>query len=260
MECLPCNLQSEIKRYYLNKSSLPENQVKIYTFQIARAMNYLHSFQICHRDIKPSNILINPETLLLKICDFGSAKVLEPNQPSVSYICSRYYRAPELIVGCCIYTTKIDIWGLGCVMGEMYMGKPVFQGQEPMLQLREITKLLGPPSEDFIFTSNPQYNGPMYSHKIYSSTIDVRFKKVFGNASPEGIDLLMKVLVYSPTERYSPSQIMAHSFFDEIKNIQFTVQSRIKAAPFKVDNLLFNFSDYELKTFGKLLNSILPRN
>ena len=260
MECLPCNLQSEIKRYYINKSTLPENHIKIFTFQIARAMNYLHSFHICHRDIKPSNILINPENLLLKICDFGSAKVLEPNQPSVSYICSRYYRAPELIVGCCIYTTKIDIWGLGCVMGEMYMGKPVFQGQEPMLQLREITKLLGPPSDEFIYTSNPQYNGPLYSHKIYNSTIDVRFQKVFNNANLDAIDLLMKVLVYSPIERFNPSQIMSHKYFDEIKSVKFNVKSRLSNDPIKVDSLLFNFSDYELKTFGKLINDILPRS
>lgn len=260
MECLPCNLQSEVKRYYINKSTLPECHIKIYTFQIARAMNYLHSFQICHRDIKPSNILINPETLLLKICDFGSAKVLESNQPSVSYICSRYYRAPELIVGCCLYTTKIDIWGLGCVMGEMYMGKPVFQGQEPMLQLREITKLIGPPTEEFIMTSNPQYNGPMFSHKLYSSSTEARFEKVFNNANPAAIDLLMKVLVYSPTERSTPIQIMAHKYFDEIKSVKFSIHSRLSSIPIKVDNLLFNFSDYELKTFGSFVNDILPRS
>ncbi|TID22603.1 hypothetical protein CANINC_003263 [Pichia inconspicua] len=260
MECLPCNLQTEIKRFYLNKAILPENQIKIYTFQIARAMNYLHSFNICHRDIKPSNILVNPENLLLKICDFGSAKILESDQPSVSYICSRYYRAPELIVGCQIYTTKIDIWGLGCVMGEMYMGKPVFQGQEPLLQLREITKLLGPPTDEFIYQSNPQYTGPKYATKLYSSTPEIRFQKVFNNANPLAVDLLQKVLVYDPIERFAPRQIMAHNFFDEIKSIKFTVQTRMSQKPIKVDNLLFNFSDYELKTFGDLINDILPRS
>lgn len=259
MECLPCNLQSEIKRYYLNKSILPTDQIKIYTFQIARAMNYLHSFDICHRDIKPSNILINPDTLLLKICDFGSAKKLESNQPSVSYICSRYYRAPELIVGCCLYTTKIDIWGLGCVMGEMYMGKPVFQGQEPMLQLREISKLLGPPSEEFIYESNPNYHGPMYSNKLFSTDLDTRYENVFANAQKDALDLLMKILVYEPNGRLSPMEIMSDSYFDNIKNLNFQIKPRNIDSEIKVDDLLFNFSDYEMQTFGNLAELILPR-
>ncbi|GMM30831.1 serine/threonine/tyrosine protein kinase [Martiniozyma asiatica (nom. inval.)] len=259
MECLPCNLQSEIKRYYQAKMILPEDHIKIYTFQIARAMNYLHSFEICHRDIKPSNILIDPSNILLKICDFGSAKKLESDQPSVSYICSRYYRAPELIVGCCLYSTKIDIWGLGCVMGEMYMGKPVFQGQEPMLQLREISKLLGPPPKDFIFESNPQYTGPLYSNKLHNSDLPTRFQKVFKTACQEALDLLMKVLVYSPTQRYNPTRIMADPFFDEIKSMNFTTTPRTSSERIRISDLLFNFSDFEMQTFREYADFILPR-
>lgn len=65
---------------------------------------------ICHRDIKPQNLLLDPETAILKLCDFGSAKQLLPGEPNVSYICSRYYRAPELIFGAINYTTKIGKW------------------------------------------------------------------------------------------------------------------------------------------------------
>lgn len=259
MECLPCNLQSEIKRYYINKQILPHDHIKIYCFQLARAMNYLHSFDICHRDIKPSNILIQPDTLLLKICDFGSAKKLESNQPSVSYICSRYYRAPELIVGCCLYSTKIDIWGLGCVMGEMYMGKPVFQGQEPMLQLREISKLLGPPSEEFIYESNSNYHGPMYSNKLFNKTIPERYVEVFPNAQQDALELLMKILVYEPKNRCNAKQIMANEYFHNLKDLSFAVQPRTSDTMIKVDDLLFNFSDYEMQLFGDLTQFILPR-
>ncbi|VEU21528.1 DEKNAAC102346 [Brettanomyces naardenensis] len=259
MESLPCNLQSEIKRYRVSNLILPESHIQVYAFQIARAMNYLHSFGICHRDIKPSNVLIEPDTLLLKICDFGSAKRLEPNQPSVSYICSRYYRAPELIIGCSLYTTQIDIWGLGCVLGEMFMGRPVFQGQEPMLQLREISKLLGPPDKEFIYESNPSYNGPMYNHKLYSSSVPTRFKKVFAEASPEAVDLLTKVLVYRPQDRFVPSQIMAHIFFDPLRDPNFRVTPRTVNAKIEFRDSLFNFSDYELRTLGDLAARVLPR-
>lgn len=164
MECLPETLQIEINRYVTNKLEMPLKHIRLYTYQIARGMLYLHGLGVCHRDIKPSNVLVDPETGVLKICDFGSAKKLEHNQPSISYICSRFYRAPELIIGCTQYTTQIDIWGLGCVMGEMLIGKAIFQGQEPLLQLREIAKLLGPPDKRFIFFSNPAYDGPLFSN------------------------------------------------------------------------------------------------
>ncbi|QPG73472.1 hypothetical protein FOA43_000783 [Brettanomyces nanus] len=259
MESLPCNLQSEIKRFHNSNIILPESHIQVYTFQIARAMNYLHSFGICHRDIKPSNVLIEPDTLLLQICDFGSAKRLEPNQPSVSYICSRYYRAPELIVGCSLYSTQIDLWGLGCVFGEMYMGRPVFQGREPMLQLREISKLLGPPDKKFIFESNPAYNGPLYNHRLFTSSLSSRFKKVFSHASPDAVELLMNVLVYRPQDRFIPREVMAHAFFDSLRDPLFRVSPRTVNTEIPVRDMLFNFSDYELKTLGDLTSKVLPR-
>ena len=82
-------------------------EVKLYIYQLFRSLAYIHSQGICHRDIKPQNLLLDPVTGILKLCDFGSAKILVPNEPNVSYICSRYYRAPELIFGATNYTTKI---------------------------------------------------------------------------------------------------------------------------------------------------------
>lgn len=255
MECLPSNLQSEIKYYRQSKYTIPYPHMKAYTFQLARAMLYLHGFGISHRDIKPSNILIDPATVTLKICDFGSAKKLQPQQPSVSYICSRYYRAPELCVGCSTYTTKIDIWGLGCVIAEMFLGKPVFQGQSPDFQLKEISKLLGPPPNTFFFKSNPQYRGNMYTNSLFSCTVEERFKQIFSNSPSDAIDLLLKILVYDPELRASPRRILVHQFFHELKKPDFQVYPRGSSEPITLN--LFNFSEYELELLGPLKDELL---
>ena len=95
------------------KIPLPLLYVKLYLYQLSRALAHIHSLGICHRDIKPQNLLVNPETQQLKLCDFGSAKALVKGEPNVAYICSRYYRAPELIFGSTDYTTAIDVWSQG---------------------------------------------------------------------------------------------------------------------------------------------------
>lgn len=86
-----------------------------------------------------------------------SAKILVAGEPNVSYICSRYYRAPELIFGATSYTTSIDIWSAGCVMGEFLLGQPLFPGESGIDQLVEIIKILGTPSKEEIAKMNPQY-------------------------------------------------------------------------------------------------------
>lgn len=162
---------------YFNKMKtvMPIIEVKLYMYQVFRSLVYLDSLHICHRDIKPQNLLLDPATGLVKLCDFGSAKILVEHEPNVSYICSRYYRSPELIFGATNYTTKIgsvlrlyntttgeltsyvDVWSTGCVMAELLLGQPLFPGESGIDQLVEIIKVLGTPSRDDIRCMNPNY-------------------------------------------------------------------------------------------------------
>ena len=124
---------------------------------MARALANIHRAGVCHRDIKPQNLLVDTTTHQLKLCDFGSAKVLRRDEPNISYICSRYYRAPELIFGATQYTTAIDMWSLGCVMAELLLGSPLFPGESGVDQLVEIIKVLGTPTREQIRDMNPSY-------------------------------------------------------------------------------------------------------
>lgn len=107
LEYVPETVYRASRYFNKLKTVMPILEVKLYIYQLFRSLAYIHSQGICHRDIKPQNLLLDPATGILKLCDFGSAKILVENEPNVSYICSRYYRAPELIFGATNYTTKI---------------------------------------------------------------------------------------------------------------------------------------------------------
>ena len=145
MDYYGCNL-FECVHKYSKKNPIPRLKFKVYAYQLFRSLLYLKHLGIAHRDIKPQNILVNEQNLKLVMCDFGSAKQLREGEPNISYICSRCYRAPELIFGNTQYTTQIDVWSTGCVLGEMLNVKPLFQGDSNIDQLVEIIKLLGCPT------------------------------------------------------------------------------------------------------------------
>lgn len=124
-------------------------------YQLVRSLAYIHSVGVCHRDVKPPNVLYDPSTGIVKLIDFGSAKMIVPGQPNVSYIASRYYRAPECIFGSTEYTNQIDVWAAGCVMAELMLGQPIFLGESGIDQLVEIIKILGTPTKQQIVSMNP---------------------------------------------------------------------------------------------------------
>ncbi|KAM9920652.1 hypothetical protein OXX59_007072 [Metschnikowia pulcherrima] len=212
LEFVPETLYKASHYYVSKRLSMPPLEVKLYTYQMFRALNYIHTQGICHRDIKPQNLLINAETGVLKLCDFGSAKILNPAEPNVSYICSRYYRAPELIFGATNYTTKIDVWSAACVMAEMIVGQPLFPGESGVDQLVEIIKILGTPTREQIKCMNPNY-----TEYKFPQIKPIPLSKIFKKMSIDCINFLAKILEYSPNERISCIQALADPYFDELR-------------------------------------------
>ncbi|KAJ1671702.1 glycogen synthase kinase 3, partial [Spiromyces aspiralis] len=197
LEYIPETIYRVTRNYVKEKTIIPEFYVKLYMYQLLRSLNYIHLKGICHRDIKPQNLLVDRNTGVLKLCDFGSAKTLIDGEPNVSYICSRYYRAPELIFGATNYTGKIDIWSAGCVMAELILGQPLFPGESSIDQLVEIIKILGTPSRQQIKEMNSSY----MDHR-FPQIRPHPFSDIFrGRVSGSAISLLSSLLNYAPLER-----------------------------------------------------------
>jgi glycogen synthase kinase 3 beta len=248
LEYVPETVYRASRHYVKLKQSMPTLQIKLYMYQLLRSLAYIHSVGICHRDIKPQNLLLNPATGVLKLCDFGSAKILVPGEPNVSYICSRYYRAPELIFGATNYTTNIDVWSTGCVIAELMLGQPLFPGESGIDQLVEIIKVLGTPTKEQIKTMNPNY----MEHK-FPQIKPHPFSKVFRpRTSPEAIDLVSRLLEYTPSARLSDIEAMCHPFFDELR-AEGTRLPNNRDLP-----RLFDFTREELSTRPDLIRQLVP--
>mmetsp|Transcript_7975 Transcript_7975/g.8742 ORF Transcript_7975/g.8742 Transcript_7975/m.8742 type:complete len:388 (+) Transcript_7975:135-1298(+) len=225
-----------MKHYIKMKQPVPHIFVQLYSYQMSRACAYIHAVGICHRDIKPQNLLVDGRTHTLKLCDFGSAKRLVKGEPNVAYICSRYYRAPELIFGATDYTTIIDIWSTACVTAELILGQPIFPGESGVDQLVEIIKVLGTPTREELMAMNPNY-----TEFKFPQIKPHPWNKVFrSRTSPEAVDYVSKLLVYDPKTRPSGLWCCTHSLFDDLRDQNQRI-SHSKALP----DCLFVFSKEE---------------
>lgn len=207
--------QSDLHKIIISPQSLSADHVKLFLYQILRGLKYLHSARIIHRDIKPGNLLVN-SNCQLKICDFGLARVEEPDchQPMTQEVVTQYYRSPELLMGTNHYGYEIDIWSVGCIFAELLSRRILFQAPTPLKQLELITNLLGTPTlQDMRSCAPGAIRHMMKSPKkqpshgsLYSLSKD---------ATHEAVHLVCEMLVFDPTKRISASAALAHPYLEE---------------------------------------------
>ncbi len=228
-----------IRLYNKNKEEFPLFLIKLFSFQLARALAFLHAKGFLHRDIKPQNILVDTSTNKIFLADFGSAKKLTKSETNVAYICSRYYRAPELIFANLEYDSSTDIWSFGCLLAEMLQGKPFFQGESTVDQLVQIMKILGTPDANQLMylNKNNALNCTFPTVKAYT------VNKAFIGKPKEVISLLGKIFIYEPHKRLNALEVMSHPFFDDLRNSDLYQYSK-----FIYPNV-FDFSENEIKLY-----------
>ena len=190
-------------------------------YQSLKALKFCHSGNLLHRDLKPSNMLLNEECCL-KLADFGLARSVKgakdaaDNGALTDYVATRWYRAPEILLGSTSYTKAVDMWAIGCIVAEMFIGRPLLQGKSTIDQLQESLLLTGLPSDETL--ANPAKMGcgrfgPDLIGKLKASGTQfspasedhrrAAVTKRMPGVDPGIIDFVVKALDIDPTARIS---------------------------------------------------------
>lgn len=190
-------------------NKMETSEIKSIMYQVFQGLAYIHKNGFFHRDMKPENILMTGSKV--KVADFGLAREIRSKPPYTDYVSTRWYRAPELLLRSTNYNSPVDIFAAGCIMAELFMGRPLFAGSSEGDQLMKVCSVLGSPSktdwpEGHQLASKLGYNFPTMKKTHLSELMpDVPY---------EALDLLEKVLVFDPSNRLTAQQCLEHEFFD----------------------------------------------
>ena len=232
-------METDLHKVIYSKQKLTDEHIQYFIYQILRGTLYFHSAKVIHRDLKPANILAN-KNCDLKICDFGldHGKIKDddktvqnlidnPSLPieysnSIIYddskrelndrSISRWYRAPEAILNPDNYDKPVDIWSIGCILAELLGRQPLFPADNYLDELQKIISVLGSPSDSDLEFINDQKTKTFVSR--LAKRTKQSFNLMFSNANPVALDLLGKMLTFSPKKRYTVEQCISHPYFE----------------------------------------------
>lgn len=178
-------VEADLHSLLQSNRTLSEDYVKLFLYQALRGLKYVHSANVIHRDVKPSNILVDPETLLLKLGDFGQTRVVDTDFDHKGYLThcrsTLWYQAPEVTLDPQNYSSAVDIWGVGCVFAEMLLGKPLFEGRHELDQIQLIVESIGATDETKI---SPDIPNELI--KSFSKKPDCSLASTFPNLDAKG--------------------------------------------------------------------------
>uniref|UniRef100_A0A8C3CWF4 Mitogen-activated protein kinase 15 n=1 Tax=Cairina moschata TaxID=8855 RepID=A0A8C3CWF4_CAIMO len=208
----------------IKKGNLLKDIHKCYIlYQLLKATKFIHSGNVIHRDQKPSNILLDADCFV-KLCDFGLARSLchmnedQGNPALTEYVATRWYRAPEILLSSRSYTKGVDMWSIGCILGELLLGKPLFPGTSTVNQIEQILRVIPAPSREDILAMQSDYRASVINigflyHCFLTSRQRVTFEEIFPSSTPlPALDLLKKLLVFNPDKRLTAEEALQHPY------------------------------------------------
>ncbi|RDB25418.1 Casein kinase II subunit alpha [Hypsizygus marmoreus] len=212
---------------------LTESDIKHYTFQLLKALDFVHSHGIMHRDVKPGNVMVDYQHRKLRLIDWGLAEFYHPGTDYHIRVGSRYYKAPELLVGYKQYDYSLDMWSVGCMFASMiFRREHFFRGTDNNDQLLRILKTLGTEQFDIYlrrygvhFETDFEALLTNYAKLPWSRFITADNQP---QASAEALDLLDHLLKYDHRERLTAREAQGHVYFNSV---------RLEAASTKVESV-----------------------
>ncbi|KAM7384256.1 hypothetical protein PAMA_011550 [Pampus argenteus] len=207
----------------IKKGTLLKDIHKRYVmYQLLKAIKFLHSGNVIHRDKKPSNVLLDTDCVV-KLCDFGLARSLNQiqedsgNPALTEYVATRWYRAPEILLGSTRYTKGVDMWSLGCILGEMLLGKALFPGTSTINQIEKIMSAIQHPSPDDVLAIKSEYGSSVIQRMLLKPQVPLE-DLLQPSVPPDALDLLRGLLVFNPDKRLTAEQALQHPYVARFHN------------------------------------------
>lgn len=201
---------------------LSNTHKKYVVYQTLKALKVLHSAKVVHRDVKPSNILVD-ENCHVRLSDLGYCRSISQSDVKgvnrdtlTEYIGTRWYRAPECILGAQAYGTPVDIWGVGCVLAEMISGEVIFQGTSTMDQMRCIMQITGRPTAEDIQSIGSPFAEIMMGDVEQPEPLAL--SELYPDASAESLDMIRMMLQFNPQRRIRTTQALRHPYVVDFHN------------------------------------------
>ncbi|NWS63537.1 MK15 kinase, partial [Chunga burmeisteri] len=230
-------------------------------YQLLKATKFIHSGNVIHRDQKPSNILLDADCFV-KLCDFGLARSLrqlnedQGNPALTEYVATRWYRAPEILLSSRSYTKGVDMWSIGCILGELLLGKPLFPGTSTVNQIEQILRVIPAPSPEDILAMQSDYRASVINRM--SSWQQVTFEEILPPSTPlPALDLLKKLLVFNPDKRLTAEEALQHPYVK-----RFHCPAREPSLDYDVilpldDDMQLSVAEYRNKLYEMILEKKL---
>ncbi|XP_050771743.1 mitogen-activated protein kinase 15 [Gymnogyps californianus] len=246
----------------IKKGNLLKDIHKSYIlYQLLKATKFIHSGNVIHRDQKPSNILLDADCFV-KLCDFGLARSLcqmnedQGNPALTEYVATRWYRAPEILLSSRSYTKGVDMWSIGCILGELLLGKPLFPGTSTVNQIEQILRVIPAPSPEDILAIQSDYRASVINRM--SSRQRVTFEEILPSSTPlSALDLLKKLLVFNPDKRLTAEEALQHPYVK-----RFHCPAREPSLDYDVilplgDDIQLSVAEYRNKLYEMILEKKL---
>ncbi|KAI4877482.1 hypothetical protein NFI96_026949 [Prochilodus magdalenae] len=221
--------------HILERGPLPAEHATLLFYQLLRGLKFIHSANVLHRDLKPANIFVNTDQLLLKIGDFGLARIVDPHYSHKGYLSegmvTKWYRSPRLLLSPNNYTKAIDMWAAGCILAEMLTGRTLFAGAHELEQMQLILDTVPVLREE----DRQELLKVMPFYVSRGWLVRRSLRELLPEVEDEAVDFLERILTFNPMDRLTAEAALSHPF---LRRYSCPQDEPVSLQPFRIEDEL----------------------